>query len=100
MPQVELRMMLEFDKAAIVYNADRRCWSLSSFKDETSVSEYVRSAALLFGRTKTAPHRNPDRHVERTLLEPRWIRAARPSLTRKAALDISSEVATPMASSI
>ena len=35
-PQIELRMMLEFDKAAIVYNADRRCWSLSSFIDENN----------------------------------------------------------------
>jgi hypothetical protein len=34
MPQIELRIMLEFDKAAVVYNADRRCWNLSSFIDE------------------------------------------------------------------
>jgi len=35
-PQIELRMMLEFNKAPIIYNADRKRWSLSSFKDENN----------------------------------------------------------------
>jgi hypothetical protein len=38
-PQLELRMMLEFDKAALIYSAHRERWDLSSFKDEAG--EYV-----------------------------------------------------------
>ncbi len=33
-PQLEERMMLEFDSTAITYTADRKRWHLSSFKDE------------------------------------------------------------------
>lgn len=33
-PQLEERMMLEFDSTAITYTADRKRWNLSSFKDE------------------------------------------------------------------
>jgi len=34
-PQLELRMMLDHDKAAIIYSSHRERWNLSSFKDET-----------------------------------------------------------------